>query len=559
MGIPLYFRHVIQDYQNNLLLNPKNITNCDRIFFDFNCIIHGCAAKINEGKNMDDLFRQIIRDSIAYMNDIVQRIRPTSLVFIAVDGPCPFSKMVQQRKRRFLSTWKNDQGNDRVVKAWDSNCVTPGTLFMDSLNASLKEYVDECMKNNEKQDSGYRVCVSDSTEFGEGEHKIFRYLRQHPGRESKTDLIYGLDADLILLSLCALNRRTIDGYNIGLLREVPEFNLHKAHGFDADSSFLILDIKKLATTIVTQHGHGIVSESLSARTFLNDYVMLCTFFGNDFLPTLSFLKVGTDNVTRLMSTYKECIDRELGTLLDAEFDLNIGFLRMFLSILAKDEDLEWNRMLKHYDEKKAFVPRYIEQQGFKKKKQYEMERFPLFHREWNDTFLINPAQKGWRMNYYYHYFGHSPDIGRTVHHACQEYMKGLQFVCDYYWKQTPCLHWHYPYFYAPTLLDMCNFTAFFDKSEIEMSSKHNTSFVDMLKNNKYLQLMCVLPPQSLHLIPEKKCRDLVEKIEYGCVHFYPERFRLSTFLKDFLWECNPIIPMIKINYVQKQLELQNAV
>lgn len=44
--------------------------------------------------------------------------------------------------------------------------------------------------------------VSGSNEAGEGEHKLFHYIRSNRLRHSKqTTIIYGLDADLIMLCL----------------------------------------------------------------------------------------------------------------------------------------------------------------------------------------------------------------------------------------------------------------------------------------------------------------------------------------------------------------------
>ena len=43
----------------------------------------------------------------------------------------------------------------------------------------------------------FKIIISDTTE-GEGEHKILQYIKMH---ELENSVIYGLDADLIMLSI----------------------------------------------------------------------------------------------------------------------------------------------------------------------------------------------------------------------------------------------------------------------------------------------------------------------------------------------------------------------
>lgn len=103
---------------------------------------------------------------------------------------------------------------------FDSNCITPGTSFMDKVATSLRYYVTHRMQT----DAGWRnikVILSDAnvpgsylifklfdaqTTFqGEGEHKIMEYIRTQrsmSGYDANTrHCIYGLDADLIMLGL----------------------------------------------------------------------------------------------------------------------------------------------------------------------------------------------------------------------------------------------------------------------------------------------------------------------------------------------------------------------
>ena len=74
------------------------------------------------------------------------------------------------------------------------------------------------------------IIVDDSRNIGEGEHKIFNYIRECnkiKTTDDYTHVIYGLDADLIMLCLNNLYVRQSDGSiahnHLYLYRETPEF------------------------------------------------------------------------------------------------------------------------------------------------------------------------------------------------------------------------------------------------------------------------------------------------------------------------------------------------
>ena len=108
---------------------------------------------------------------------------------------------------------------------FNSNCITPGTEFMDKLQKQLEFFItkkvstDSLWKHTEVILSGHQViqtniCWLDNlfnTLFwqvpGEGEHKIMeyiRFIRTEPGYDAETrHCILGLDADLMILGLCS--------------------------------------------------------------------------------------------------------------------------------------------------------------------------------------------------------------------------------------------------------------------------------------------------------------------------------------------------------------------
>merc|ERR1719335_1873419 len=76
---------------------------------------------------------------------------------------------------------------------WDTNAITPGTEFMDSLMKGIKKEITQNPKYKEMT-----VFFSSAGIPQEGEHKLINHIRQN---RPATCQIYGLDADLIFLSL----------------------------------------------------------------------------------------------------------------------------------------------------------------------------------------------------------------------------------------------------------------------------------------------------------------------------------------------------------------------
>ena len=147
MGIPVYFKTLINEYQDDILITKK-IDHVEALFLDLNCLIHPCCR----GETDESVMIQKVLDGITKLIEYsgVQR-----LVYLAVDGVAPMGKMKQQRMRRYKSILEK-KGQ------WDTNAISPGTFFMNRLNDSLDKY--------EYRD--IQIITSNSSERGEGEHKI---------------------------------------------------------------------------------------------------------------------------------------------------------------------------------------------------------------------------------------------------------------------------------------------------------------------------------------------------------------------------------------------------
>ena len=107
------------------------------------------------------------------------------------------------------------------------------------------------------------IILSDSNEPGEGEHKILQYIKQKKDIFQKQhNCIYGLDADLIVLSLLSGLK------NIVLLRERTSFNIEQM-----DCEYLYLDIKELKKEIL----NGFPNRTIPNNKLLYMIIVLFVF------------------------------------------------------------------------------------------------------------------------------------------------------------------------------------------------------------------------------------------------------------------------------------------
>ena len=201
MGIPYYFYHLTKKYRN-IIINELP-TDIQIYAIDFNGIIHPEAHKDLNNPNKEQLFINLW-NKINHYNDT---FNPDKML-ICIDGVAPLAKIIQQRKRRYLYIYKNKI--DEIDVKWDTNAISTGTQFMDNLDEFIQMKI-------EKENKTSFILNGSKTE-GEGEHKIFNYFKNID--DSKSIIINGLDADLIILSL-------ISGLsNIYLMRENKDYIIY---------------------------------------------------------------------------------------------------------------------------------------------------------------------------------------------------------------------------------------------------------------------------------------------------------------------------------------------
>ncbi|CAM9896437.1 unnamed protein product, partial [Discosporangium mesarthrocarpum] len=243
------------------------------------------------------------------------------LLYLAVDGTAPRAKMNQQRSRRFRSSKEAEQTIAEIVQRdgglpsaprFDSNCITPGTDFMFKLSKAFRAWIEYKMETDPFWQEGARVVFSGPEVPGEGEHKVMDYIRE--ARETEPDwhddlrhCLYGLDADLIMLSLVTHEK------HFNLLREKMSVRQSRRRRpkdpvYYNKNDFELLEVSLLREMLRLQFQAQAADPKLPFKfeleRVIDDFVFMCVLVGNDFLPNIPHLDISDGALNHMMNIYK---------------------------------------------------------------------------------------------------------------------------------------------------------------------------------------------------------------------------------------------------------------
>ena len=520
MGVPFYFKFLCKKYSNIILpFHQFFIDNsCDELFFDLNGLIHPCASraiKKNGGKKISQIEESINEEVKLEIASIISSIKPTSKVFLAVDGVAPFAKICQQRGRRYKSViFKNLLNKlNKEFKIpednYDTNMISPGTPFMEKLMDELQNYTTT-LSNKFK----IGVTLSSSREVGEGEQKIISIIREQGNDKNK--IIMGLDADLIMLSLVSGVKK------INLLRE--EYN--KQTG---EKDLILLNIDNLREAIIKEisdlykNKHS-ASISYDNNTLIKDYIFLCYFIGNDFLPNVPMLSIDKGAINYLLKLYVVILGKYNKSIVNSDNKINYDILIEMLKLMSQDEDNFLKIYHNNYYKKKY---NDFDRNGKYEKQVKRIEFMPLLTNTYN---TVNFNKANWRERYYTRYFNTENYREVDKVKVYNQYLEGLNWILQYYTGACPSWSWCYTFNFSPSILDLYNYLKKNTYPIIEFSLD------EPLTSN--FQLACILPPKTLSKIPK------VNKIMDEYPYLYPKKYNIEMLYKTFFHEAIPILPSI---------------
>uniref|UniRef100_A0A0N5A7Q7 5'-3' exoribonuclease n=1 Tax=Syphacia muris TaxID=451379 RepID=A0A0N5A7Q7_9BILA len=639
MGVPAFFRWLTRKYPSVIVdavedkpkdANGKrvsvdtskpnpNFQEFDNLYLDMNGIIHPCTHPEDRPppETEDEMFVLIFE----YIDRIFSVVRPRRLLYMAIDGVAPRAKMNQQRSRRFRSSKEAAEKAAQIaeirseleakgcplpekketVNCFDSNCITPGTPFMERLAVALQYYIH----NRLSTDPGWgkiEVILSDASVPGEGEHKIIDFIRRQrcsPSYDPNTvHCLCGADADLIMLGLATHES------NFNILREefVPnqqkpcdlcgqyghevkdcrglsqdEASACQSTPLQKDKNFIFVRLPVLREYLERELIMPDSPITFDLERLIDDWVFLCFLVGNDFLPHLPCLEIRENAIDNLIKLYKDMIHKLKGYLTD-NGEVCMERLQMILGSLGEAEN-EIFRMRKNREvaqreraktrarnDRRASAPAYVPSnksllvpvpcaQSFTGTETRTLARDARIEAmEYSIKSDSNNSRKRKHEE--------APDLDDEPPDEVRLWESGykdryyeskfgvatdnIEFRRKVAWAFVEGLCWVLKYYYQGCVSWDWYFPYHYAPfaSDFDTISQFVPDFTATTEPFKpFEQLMGVLPAASRHHLP-LKCQDLMTNINSPIIDFYPEDFRIDLNGKKYAWQGVALLPFV---------------
>ncbi len=394
MGIENFFNTLIK----NKIINKKYFEDeidkieCDYLYIDFNSIVHLIVDNFEYDINYY-LYSLIISEKDEYSNNIEKEynIQYESVddflnyftqenvdefikdriydflkklcfkigcggklkeIFISFDGTPTFSKISEQRKKKYINTIlnefkdeiynKNKESFDENRKIFEEKKIRFGKNQSNKYCGNWTGHIQDIYNNISSfhfKMEIHEICpnlkdfiVSSAYEFGEGEKKITEHILQH--KKSGNYVIFSPDSDTVLLSIIISNK-------LNRLNIQNDFKILKKSDDKIEIIYLNEVIENLYNLIVSKLNpyRKINHDKLN---ILDDLIGLFTFFGNDFLPRIESLNMrnGLEVLCTIYARNLSFCRSKYPYLLFIENNITKLNINVFIEFINKISELE---------------------------------------------------------------------------------------------------------------------------------------------------------------------------------------------------------------------------
>ncbi|PKA56339.1 5'-3' exoribonuclease 3 [Apostasia shenzhenica] len=431
---------------------------------------------------------------------------------------------------------------------------------MASLSLALKYYI-HLKLDYDPGWQGIKVILSDANVPGEGEHKVASYIRSQrnlPGFNLDTrHCLYGLDADLIMLALatheihfCILREDVRTDHKNG---NIIKFGKHaKGKGNENRKSnieicnditakrFQFLNIWVLREYLSHDLRIPDAKMKIDLERLIDDFVFICLFVGNDFLPHIPSLEISEGAIDLLMTNYCKEFNT-MGGYLTESFKVDLERVEHFLQVIGsyetaifkkrsqvqRERELCFQAILNSGRRKKTLDPQSSSKHSISNLSNGGAGGLSTIDR-------VKLGEEGWKERYYVEKLQAETKDGyvNITRQMVKNYTEGICWVMHYYYEGVCAWQWFYPYHYAPFASD------FTDLKHVKIRFKLGVPF------KPFEQLMGVLPSASAHALP-LLYRNLMTDASSSIADFYPPDFELDLNGKRFSWQAVCKLPFIE--------------
>lgn len=571
MGVPGFFAWLLKNKNklgaSNLILSQLDI-QIDWLMLDTNCLLHPCITHVLEkykknllnidtSKNIRNQIEKIIWENIEmYIDNMIDEIKP-EYIYIGIDGVAPMGKILQQRQRRYRYLFdKKIKLESTELRELDFEIpitsieLTPGTDYMERINKCMEKYVKKLGNR------GIKCVYSSYHEEGEGEHKILQYIKNNLSVEDSI-VIYGLDADLLFLSL-GLNTSK-SNLNLYVMREKQVFtnnpvDMDKIINKSNESNYNFVKISELELLII------------NLNTSIEDFIILCYLIGNDFLPgllTIDIKKGGLDKIFKAWENVKQNLGIDIEYESDgkikshlvlndnSQYKISLEILKELFEELIWTEKNIWKNInrdnLMNQDNMDLEQMEQMEKMKYSKQNDKNNLMKKFLNGTSSNTDFLDKIEFSCSNEYYSYYLGiNSIHIDNNIiQKMVQEYINGIEWCINYYLDE--CISWsqRYNFMIAPLIEDIVYF--FPSKTTIKKDSR-------ILKPVE--QLILAIPSETWKYVIEKNIIDSINE-NNNIGYMFPKEFSIDINKENLYWKCLPMIPMVEYKEYIKEMKKIN--